>query len=98
MKVSYGEGLATHTDPESCVLARKGEGEALTGHVSRSASIGERYSVITAPSVVVTPNLVGSRRAALPLAEDQGVYRMLASRGKRPPRGYDSHRSAPRVK
>ena len=73
MKVSYGEGLATHTDPESCVLARKGEGEALTGHVSRSASIGERYSVITAPSVVVTPNLVGSRCAALPLAEDQGV-------------------------
>ena len=31
MKVSYGEGLATHTDPESCAIARKGEGEALTG-------------------------------------------------------------------
>lgn len=31
MKESYGEGLATHTDPESCVSARKGEGEALTG-------------------------------------------------------------------
>src|SRR6266542_2238802 len=31
MKESYGEGLATHTDPESCVIARKGEGEALTG-------------------------------------------------------------------
>ena len=35
MKVSYGEGLATHTDPESCVLARKGEGEALTGGMSQ---------------------------------------------------------------
>src|SRR5256885_5151083 len=31
MKESYGEGLATHTDPESCVIARKGEGEALRG-------------------------------------------------------------------
>jgi hypothetical protein len=31
MKASYGEGLATHTGPKSCVIARKGEGEALTG-------------------------------------------------------------------
>lgn len=31
MKVSYSEGLATHTDSESCMFARKGEGEALTG-------------------------------------------------------------------
>jgi hypothetical protein len=58
----------------------------------------ERYSVITAPSVVVTPNVVGSRRAALPLAEDQNMYRKPASHGKRTPRGYDSRRSAPRVK
>ena len=31
MKVSDGEGLATHTDPESCGAARKGSVEALTG-------------------------------------------------------------------
>jgi len=31
MKESYGEGVATHTGPESCVVAREGEGEALTG-------------------------------------------------------------------
>ena len=31
MKVSYSEGVATHTDPESCTFVRKGEGEALTG-------------------------------------------------------------------
>jgi RNA-directed DNA polymerase len=31
MKVSYGEGLATHTDSESCIFVGKGEGEALTG-------------------------------------------------------------------
>jgi hypothetical protein len=31
MKESYGEGLATHTDPESCGVACKGGVEALTG-------------------------------------------------------------------
>src|SRR4030095_9163360 len=31
MKVSYSEGLATHTDSESCIFVRKGASEALTG-------------------------------------------------------------------
>jgi len=31
MKESYGEGVASHTGPESCASARKGGGEALTG-------------------------------------------------------------------
>jgi hypothetical protein len=31
MKESYGEGLATHTGPESCAGCRKAVGEALTG-------------------------------------------------------------------
>jgi len=31
MKESYVEGLATHDGPESCVGAREGTGEALTG-------------------------------------------------------------------
>ena len=31
MKESYGEGIATHTDPESCGAACKGGVEALTG-------------------------------------------------------------------
>jgi hypothetical protein len=31
MKVSDGEGIATHTGPESCGVARKGSVEALTG-------------------------------------------------------------------
>ena len=31
MKESYGEGVATHTGPESCVSVREGGGEALTG-------------------------------------------------------------------
>jgi hypothetical protein len=31
MKKSYGEGLATHTGPESCGAVREGSDEALTG-------------------------------------------------------------------
>ncbi len=31
MEVPHGEGVATHTGPESCVVVRKGRGEALTG-------------------------------------------------------------------
>ncbi len=31
MRVSHGEGVAIHTDPESCATVRKGRGEALTG-------------------------------------------------------------------
>ncbi len=31
MQESYVEGLATHGGPESCVVAREGRGEALTG-------------------------------------------------------------------
>jgi hypothetical protein len=31
MKESYGDGLATHTGPESCVVTREGDCEALTG-------------------------------------------------------------------
>jgi len=31
MQAPYGEGVANHTGPESCVVARKGRGEALTG-------------------------------------------------------------------
>ena len=31
MGVSYGEGVASHTGPESCVVVRKDDDEALTG-------------------------------------------------------------------
>ena len=31
MKEPYGEGVSGHTGPESCVAAREGVGEALTG-------------------------------------------------------------------
>ena len=31
MQESYGEGVATHTGPESCAVVREDGGEALTG-------------------------------------------------------------------
>jgi hypothetical protein len=41
MQESYGEGVASHTDPESCGGVRKGDGEALTGHVQAGLSSRE---------------------------------------------------------
>ncbi len=39
MRESYGEGLASHTGPESCAGVREGLGEALTGvHAGRVLS------------------------------------------------------------
>ena len=42
MKESYVEGLAAHSGPESCVVARKGRGEALTG--VRAGRVSSRES------------------------------------------------------
>ena len=45
MKVSYGEGLATHTVPESCGAAREGGVEALIGERA-----GRVFSRVRTPS------------------------------------------------
>ena len=44
MQVRYGEGLAIHTDPESCAGIREGAGEALTGARIGGVSSGKQYS------------------------------------------------------
>jgi RNA-directed DNA polymerase len=44
MKESHGEGLATHTDPESCGVACKGDVEALTG--ARAGQVFSRENVL----------------------------------------------------
>jgi RNA-directed DNA polymerase len=44
MKESYGEGVATHTDPESCGAAREGGVEALTG--ARAGRVSSRETHI----------------------------------------------------
>ena len=43
MKESYGEGLATHTDPESCGAVCKGRVEALTG--ARAGRVFSRETI-----------------------------------------------------
>jgi len=51
MKDSYGEGLATHTGPESCGVARKGGVEALTGVRAGRVFSRERTSLRGADAV-----------------------------------------------
>ena len=43
MRVPYGEEVAIHTSPESCVDSRKAIGEALTGGVWAGLLSRERY-------------------------------------------------------
>ena len=45
MQVRYGEGLAIHTDPESCAGTREGSGEALTGARTGGVLSGISYMV-----------------------------------------------------
>lgn len=75
MKESSIEGIANHDDPESCVVARKGEGEALTG--ARAGRVLSREIRWT--------------RAPTPLSEAEGytyaveiARRQTALRGRRP--------------
>ena len=51
MKESYVEGLAAHSGPESCVVAREGRGEALTGVRAGRVFSRERHSLRGADAV-----------------------------------------------
>ena len=51
MKESYVEGLAAHSGPESCVVAREGRGEALTGMRAGRVLSRERHSLRGADAV-----------------------------------------------
>jgi hypothetical protein len=51
VQVRYGEGLAIHTDPESCAGTREGAGEALTGARIGGVSSGVSYIVRGADAV-----------------------------------------------
>ncbi len=52
MKVPYDEGLAAHIDPESCVYARKGISEALTGGMRAGLLSCESFYKIQGADVV----------------------------------------------
>jgi|SRR5712692_214364 len=51
MKESYGEGLATHADPESCGAAGEGGVEALTGARAGRVYSRERHVLRDADAV-----------------------------------------------
>src|SRR5437667_6118763 len=51
MKESHGEGVATHTGPESCAGVREGEREALTGEGAGRVLSRERTSLRDADAV-----------------------------------------------
>ena len=51
MKESYVEGLAAHSGPESCVVAREGRGEALTGERAGRVLSRERNTLRYADAV-----------------------------------------------
>lgn len=54
MEVSYGEGVASHTGPESCAVAREGGGEALTGESAGRVSSRENYGQLRGADAVET--------------------------------------------
>jgi hypothetical protein len=68
MQESYGEGVASHTGPESCGAARKGRGEALTGERAGRAIEPRKHDPVLgrvlqgADAVEVGGRLHGSHR------------------------------------
>ena len=62
MKESYGEGVASHTDPESCGAAGNGGDEALTGARAGRVFSRERTSLRGADAVRTSGRLHSARR------------------------------------
>lgn len=68
MKEPYIEGVANHDDPESCVGARKGSGEALTGArtgwlLSREIKSSGTPTLLTEAEGNTTPSAIASLEA-----------------------------------
>ena len=51
MQVPHDEGVATHISPESCAVAREGNGEALTGEHTGQPLSRESFAVLGADAV-----------------------------------------------
>lgn len=64
MRVSYSEGVAIHTAPESCAVPREGQGEALTG--DRAGWVLSRESLVRGADAVETAegHMEGSVKAS----------------------------------
>ena len=79
MKTLYVEGVATRDGPESCVGARKGGGEALTG--VRAGPVLSReimeFGVLTLSKEAeghIAGGVIASRQRTLPRSETRCMY------------------------
>jgi hypothetical protein len=69
VRVLYGEGIASHTGPESCVASREGRGEALTGECVGQPLSGEnqlRGADVLRPAEGNRARVVNARRSPTP--------------------------------
>ena len=83
MQVSYSEGLANHTGPESCVGIREDAGEALTGERIGQPSSRESLIFPDADVVRITEGNMGSAITRAPaqsgVVEDpEHVWKLFA--------------------
>jgi hypothetical protein len=79
MKESYGEGGATHTGPESCGGARKGDGEALTGERTGRVFTREGANLRDADAVGAGGRLHHARRYVFSDIDAATNFRRLVS-------------------
>ena len=82
MKESYGEGVATHTDPESCGAVREDGVEALTGARAGRVLSRERNSLRGAEAVGESGRHRPPRRYHGTLRSPARTFRILV--GPRP--------------
>jgi len=71
MKEPYGEGLASHTGPESCAVSRKAGSEALTGAQAGRVLSREMYLKQSADVVRIPEGNIDEceKRASIGLCE-----------------------------
>ncbi len=67
VKVHYGQGVATHTGPESCAWRREASHEALTGACVGQVGSGESNVVRGADAVVAAEGNRGGSDSARPV-------------------------------
>jgi hypothetical protein len=93
VRVHYGEGVATHTGPESCVRGREVTGEALTG--DRAGQVLSRESKFPGADAVTVAegNIVRGDNASLARAQRrQRPWHVRTSSAREP--GGPCHRPA----
>jgi len=93
VRVHCGEGVATHTGPESCVRSRKAAGEALTGDRAGQVLSGESKFPGADAVTVAEGNIVRGDNASLVRAQRrQRPWHVRTSSAREP--GDPCHRPA----